>query len=208
MISPEEFIPIAEDTGMIIELGEWVLNEACKQNKRWQNAGLNRISIAVNMSGIQFMHDDLVSTVSTALESNELDSEYLELEITESIIMRNINDTISTLTSFKEMGIEISVDDFGTGYSSLSYLKQLPINTLKIDRSFVKDIPYDEDDVTITAAIIAMAKNLRLSVVAEGVETESQLEFLEQRGCEKAQGYFISKPLPAEEMTNLLQNQK
>ncbi len=208
IISPAEFIPIAEETGMIIELGEWVLNQACKQNKTWQNAGLNRIRIAVNLSSIQFMQEDLVTRVSTALESNELNPEYLELEITESIIMRNVNDTISTLASFKEMGIEISVDDFGTGYSSLNYLKRLPLDTLKIDRSFIKDIPDDEDDVTITSAIIAMAQNLGLSVVAEGVETDSQLAFLEQRGCEKAQGYFISRPLPAEEMTNILQIQK
>jgi EAL domain-containing protein (putative c-di-GMP-specific phosphodiesterase class I) len=154
------------------------------------------------------MQKDLVSKVSTVLKNNKQNPKYLELEITESIIMRNVNDTISTLNSFKDMGIGISVDDFGTGYSSLNYLKRLPLDTLKIDRAFIKDIPNNEDDVTITSAIIAMAKNLGLSVVAEGVESENHLEFLKQHGCKKAQGYLISKPLPVEEMTAILQTQK
>jgi diguanylate cyclase (GGDEF)-like protein/PAS domain S-box-containing protein len=208
MISPIEFIPIAEETGMIIELGEWVLNQACRQNKIWQNAGYNPIRIAVNLSSIQFMQKDLVSTVSTALKDNDLNPRYLELEITESIIMRNINDTISTLNSFKEMDIGISVDDFGTGYSSLSYLKRLPLDTLKIDRSFVKDIPDDEEGMKIASAIIAMAKKLGLGVVAEGVESESHLDFLKEHGCDKAQGYHISKPVPADEMIEMLQTKE
>jgi predicted signal transduction protein with EAL and GGDEF domain len=208
MVSPAEFIPIAEETGMILELGEWVLNQACKQAKAWQDAGLKPIRVAVNLSSIQFMQQDLAATVSAALEDNQLHPRHLELEITESIIMRNINDTISTLNSFKEMGIEISVDDFGTGYSSLNYLKRLPIDTLKIDRSFISDIPDNEDDVTITSAIIAMAKKLGLGVVAEGVETECHLEFLQKHGCEKAQGFFISKPVPVEQMGEMLRHNK
>lgn len=208
MVSPAEFIPIAEETGMILELGEWVLNQACKQAKAWQEAGLKPIRIAVNLSSIQFTQKDLAATVSHALEDNELDSRYLELEITESIIMRNIHDTISTLSSFKEMGIEISVDDFGTGYSSLSYLKRLPLDTIKIDRAFIKDIPHSEDDMTITSAIIALAKNLGLAVVAEGVESNYQLDFLKRHECEKAQGFLISRPLPVKQMGDILQRNK
>jgi diguanylate cyclase (GGDEF)-like protein/PAS domain S-box-containing protein len=204
MISPAEFIPIAEETGMIIELGEWVLNEACRQNRAWQDAGFDPIRIAVNLSGIQFMRHDLDSIVTRALEQNRLQPQFLELEITESIIMRKVHDTIACLSQFKEMGINISVDDFGTGYSSLNYLKRLPLDTLKIDRSFVKDLPDNEHDVTITSAIIAMAQNLGLSVVAEGVETEHQLEFLKQQGCDKAQGYYFSEPVPAKEMSRTL----
>ncbi|MCM8881749.1 MAG: EAL domain-containing protein [Candidatus Thiodiazotropha sp.] len=207
MISPGEFIPIAEETGMIIELGEWVLNEACKQNKSWQEAGYVPLRIAVNLSNMQFLRHDLSKTVAQALEKSGLDPKYLELEITESIIMRNVNETIITLNAFKEMGISISVDDFGTGYSSLGYLKRLPLDTLKIDRTFIKDIPDSEDDVTITSAIIAMAHSLGLGIVAEGVETESQLDFLVHLGCELAQGYLFSKPVPPDELMEMLQLQ-
>ncbi|MEW8487298.1 MAG: EAL domain-containing protein [Candidatus Thiodiazotropha sp.] len=207
MVSPVEFIPIAEETGMIIELGEWVLNEACRQNKEWQDAGYNPIRIAVNLSGMQFIQRDLSMKVAKALKNTKLNPQYLELEITESVIMRNVNETITTLNDFKEMGISISVDDFGTGYSSLNYLKRFPLDNLKVDRTFVKDIPDDEDDVTITSAIIAMAQSLGLGVVAEGVETESQLRFLEQHGCEMAQGYLFSKPLPAGKLVDMLRMQ-
>jgi diguanylate cyclase (GGDEF)-like protein/PAS domain S-box-containing protein len=207
MVSPVEFIPIAEETGMIIDLGEWVLNEACRQNKEWQEAGYSPIRIAVNLSSMQFIQRDLSVKVAKALKNSRLNPKYLELEITESIIMRNVNETITTLNDFKEMGISISVDDFGTGYSSLSYLKRFPLDNLKIDRTFVKDIPDNEDDVTITSAIIALAQSLGLGVVAEGVETKSQLQFLEQHGCEMAQGYLFSKPLPAEQLVDLLSHQ-
>ncbi|PVV22352.1 MAG: hypothetical protein B6D79_13170 [gamma proteobacterium symbiont of Ctena orbiculata] len=204
MVSPVEFIPIAEETGMIIELGEWVLLEACRQNKEWQDAGYNPIRIAVNLSSMQFIQRDLSATVAMALKNTRLNPKYLELEITESVIMRNVNETITTLNDFKEMGISISVDDFGTGYSSLNYLKRFPLDNLKVDRTFVKDIPDNEDDVTITSAIIALAQSLGLGVVAEGVETESQLQFLEQQGCEMAQGYLFSRPLPAEQLVSML----
>lgn len=207
MISPTEFIPIAEETGMIIELGEWVLNEACRQNKEWQDLGYSTIRMAVNLSSMQFIQRDLSMKVAKALKSSKLNPKYLELEITESVIMRNVNETINTLNDFKEMGIGISVDDFGTGYSSLNYLKRFPLDNLKVDRTFVKDIPENEDDVTITSAIIAMAQSLGLGVVAEGVETESQLRFLEQHGCEMAQGYLFSKPLPAKKLVEMLRLQ-
>ncbi len=204
MIPPAEFIPLAEETGLIIELGEWVLKEACRQNKLWQEAGYQPIRIAINLSSMQFIQRDLSKRVARCLSETGLQAEYLELEITESIIMRNVNETIATLDEFKNMGIAISVDDFGTGYSSLSYLKRFPLDYLKVDRSFVKDIPEDQDDVTITSAIIAMAHQLNLGVVAEGVETEEQLQFLRQQGCELAQGYQFSKPLPAYEFELLL----
>jgi diguanylate cyclase (GGDEF)-like protein/PAS domain S-box-containing protein len=207
MVSPAEFIPIAEETGMIIELGEWVLKEACRQNKEWQDAGYHPIRVAVNLSSMQFIQRDLTIRVAKALKRAGLSPGYLELEITESVIMRNVNETIATLNDFKNMGISISVDDFGTGYSSLNYLKRFPLDNLKVDRAFVKDIPDNEDDVTITSAIIALAQSLGLGVVAEGVETKSQLAFLEQQGCEMAQGYLFSKPLPADELVAMLSHQ-
>jgi EAL domain-containing protein (putative c-di-GMP-specific phosphodiesterase class I) len=156
---------------------------------------------------MQFIQRDLSLKVAKALKSSRLNPRYLELEITESIIMRNVNETIATLNDFKDMGISISVDDFGTGYSSLNYLKRFPLDNLKVDRTFVRDIPDNEDDVTITSAIIALAQSLGLGVVAEGVETESQLEFLEDSGCEIAQGYYFSKPLPADQFLTMLRHQ-
>lgn len=204
MITPDEFIPIAEETGMIIELGEWVINEACRQNRAWQDAGHLAIRVAVNLSSMQFIQRDLNMKVARSLKVSGLEAKYLELEITESILMRNVKETISTLNEFKEMGIRISVDDFGTGYSSLSYLKRFPLDMLKVDRAFVRDIPKNQDDMTITSAIIAMAHRLNLGVVAEGVETQSQIDFLRKQGCEMAQGYLFSKPLPANEFVILL----
>ena len=208
MISPAEFIPLAEDTGMILEIGDWVLNQACQQNAQWQKAGLPAIRVAVNLSGLQFIQKDLHQKVKQALKKSGLAPEYLELEITESIIMRNIEDTIATLQSFRDMNLGVSVDDFGTGYSSLSYLKRFPLESLKIDRSFVQDIPGDNDDVKITSAILAMARSLNLKVVAEGVETEQQARFLANHHCDLLQGYLYSKPLPAREFQELLASGK
>ena len=204
MISPAEFIPLAEDTGMILDIGDWVLRQACQDNADWQNAGYTPIRVAINLSGLQFIQKDLPLKVKQALETAGLAPEYLEMEITESIIMRNIDETISTLQSFRDMNLGISVDDFGTGYSSLSYLKKFPLETLKIDRSFVTDIPDDIDDVKITSAILAMARSLNLKVVAEGVETEAQARFLMQHHCDLLQGFLYSKPLPKEEFEKLL----
>ena len=208
MISPADFIPLAEDTGMILDIGDWVLRQACLDNAQWQNSGYPSIRVAVNLSGLQFIQKDLHFKVQQALENAGLAPQYLELEITESIIMRNIDETISTLQSFRNMNLGISVDDFGTGYSSLSYLKKFPLETLKIDRSFVTDIPEDNDDVKITSAILAMARSLNLKVVAEGVETEAQAAFLRQHHCDLLQGYLYSKPLPKNEFEQLLASEK
>lgn len=208
MISPDRFIPLAEDTGMILDIGDWVLKEACEQNARWQAAGYSPIRVAVNLSGLQFIQKDLQSKVEATLKKTGLSPEHLELEITESIIMQNIEQTIATLQSFKDMRIGVSVDDFGTGYSSLGYLKKFPLESLKIDRSFITDIPRDIDDVKITSAILAMAQSLNLKVVAEGVETSQQAGFLTLRHCDLLQGYLYSKPLPADEFEKLLAEDK
>lgn len=203
-IAPFEFIPLAEETGMIIGIGEWVLQEACRQNKVWLDEGTSPIKVAINLSPVQFIQRDLNDAVRRALKDTGLPAEYLELEITESILMRNVEETIAALHGIREMGVGLSVDDFGTGYSSLSYLKRFPIDSLKIDRSFVKDIPQDTGDMAITAAIIAMGHQLNLEIVAEGVESQEQLEFLRLHGCETAQGYLISKPVTADELHQLL----
>ncbi len=207
MIYPDDFIPLAEETGQIFSIGEWVLNEACRQNKAWQEMGFQPIRIAVNLSGLQFMQDDLGLKIAQILKTTALNPEDLELEITESIMMKNIDDTISTIIDFTNMGIGVSIDDFGTGYSSLSYLKKFPLESLKIDKSFVSDIPEDKDDMMITAAIISMAKSLGLKVVAEGVEKKQQIEFLKEHQCDLMQGYYFSRPVPAKEFEKLLAKQ-
>lgn len=196
LVAPDKFIPLAEETGLIVPLGEWVLNSACAQAKQWHKSGLN-IKVAVNISGIQIMRSDFVDSVKLALDSSGLPPHLLELEVTESYIMSHIDTVIDTLNRIRELGVTLSIDDFGTGYSSLSYLRQLPIDVLKIDRSFISDIPEDSEDEMIAAAIIAMAQNLRLRVVAEGVETHQQMLFLEERGCDLVQGFFIAKPMTA-----------
>jgi EAL domain-containing protein (putative c-di-GMP-specific phosphodiesterase class I) len=208
MISPSDFIPLAEDTGLILEIGDWVLQTACKQNALWQKSGLPPIRVAVNLSGLQFIQKNLISRVENALLTSGLAPEFLELEITESIIMRNIDETIATLQSFRDMKLGVSVDDFGTGYSSLSYLKRFPLESLKIDRSFIMDIPGDADDVKITSAILAMARSLNLKVVAEGVETREQENFLARHKCDFLQGYLYSQPLPADQFEQLLAARK
>jgi len=207
MIQPNDFIPLAEETGQIFKIGEWVIHEACRQNKEWQDMGFNAIRIAVNLSGIQFMQKNLGLKIAQSLNSTQLNPEYLELEITESIMMRNIDETITTILELTDMGIAISVDDFGTGYSSLAYLKKFPLKALKIDKSFVSDIPEDKDDMMITSAIISMAKSLGLKVVAEGVEKKEQIHFLKEQHCDLMQGYYFSHPLPAPEFAQLLKKQ-
>jgi diguanylate cyclase (GGDEF)-like protein/PAS domain S-box-containing protein len=204
MISPAEFIPLAEESGMIVRIGEWVLNAACRQNRAWRAAGLPSFSISVNLSNRQFGHEDLIETVTRALKDVEMDPSHLELEITESTIMQNPEKSIATLRQFKEMGIRISIDDFGTGYSSLNYLRRIPFDSLKIDRSFVMNINTSPDDAAIVRAIIAMAHSLKLRVIAEGVEKEEQFAFLRELGCDEVQGYFFSKPLPAEECVRFI----
>lgn len=203
IIPPSEFIPIAEETGLIIPIGEWVLNEACKQNKTWQAAGFTPVFISVNLSGKQFKQQNLIKVIDHAMSEVRLDPKYLELEITESII-QDTKSTAGILRELRNLGLKIAVDDFGTGYSSLSYLRRFPLDTLKIDRSFVKDIAKDPDSEAIVKAIIAMAHCLKLKVIAEGVETEEQLKFLSDEGCDEFQGYLISPPLPADEVVRFL----
>jgi diguanylate cyclase len=203
-ISPAEFIPIAEETGLILQIGEWVLHGACRQNKAWQNAGYAPLRMAVNISSRQFQQSDLVERVSRILRETELEPQYLELELTESII-QDSKYAVAKMQQLKEMGIHLSIDDFGTGYSSLSYLKTFPIHTLKIDQSFTRNIYADPKDASLVETIIAMAHNLNLKVIAEGVETEEQLQFLQQKQCNEAQGYYFSRPISAEELVVILQ---
>lgn len=203
LVSPSEFIPLAEDTGLIVPIGEWVLRQACEQNRRWQEQGFAPIQVAVNISGRQFHDRDLSQTVNRILKESGLAPHHLELELTESSIMQNAEFAENLLTRWKNMGINISIDDFGTGVSSLASLKRLPIGALKIDQSFVRDATVDPDDAAIVMAIITLAHNLRLKVIAEGVETEEQLRFLQLLRCDEIQGYLFSKPLPAEKLVSL-----
>jgi diguanylate cyclase (GGDEF)-like protein/PAS domain S-box-containing protein len=204
MIPPDRFIPVAEENGMIMKLGEWVLRTACRQNRAWQEAGLPLLPISVNISARQLRDNGFVDLVTAVLHDTGLSPRHLDLELTESVIMSDPDITVSKLLKLKELGISISVDDFGTGYSSLSYLKHLPIDCLKIDRSFVMDIASDTDDAAIVTAVIAMAHSLNLKVIAEGVETGEQLAFLEERKCNEVQGYYFSKPLQADSFENFL----
>jgi len=205
LIEPVRFIPLAEETGLIVPIGEWVLRTACLQNKAWQAQGLPRLRIAVNLSPRQFAHENLLQDVARVLKETGLDPVWLEFEITEGMVMRDPERAVTLLRSLKAMGIHLSIDDFGTGYSSLSYLKRFPLDSVKIDRSFIQDLPGDADDAGITQAIIAMAHSLRLGVIAEGVETEEQRHFLRENGCDEMQGYLFSRPLPEEEFLHLLQ---
>ena len=203
LVSPSEFIPLAEDTGLIVPIGEWVLRKACEQSRRWQDQGFAPIHMAVNISARQFHDQNLSQTVIEILNESGIAPGHLDLELTESSIMQNAEFAAGVLTHWKNLGINIAIDDFGTGFSSLASLKRLPIDALKIDRSFVCDATTDPDDAAIVMAIIMLAHNLRLKVVAEGVETEEQLRFLHLHRCDEIQGYFFSKPLPAEALVSL-----
>ena len=204
MILPGEFIPIAEQTGLIIPIGDWVLRTACKQNKMWQNAGLPRIRIGVNLSAKQFQNDHLAKDVDSILTETGLDYKYLELEITESAAMKGKGYIVETLKTFRKSGIHIAIDDFGTEYSSLNYLKQLPADRIKIPMTFIKGIDVNTEDSAITKAIIILAKNMGLGVIAEGVETKKQLNFLNQIMCDEIQGFYYFKPMPVNEVEKLL----
>ncbi len=199
LISPGEFIPLAEDTGLIVPLDEWVLHSACAQNEAWQEAGFPPLRISSNLSARLFRQRDLPAMIARVLEETRLDPRCLDLELTESSVMSNAETTIETLRTLKEIGIHISIDDFGTGYSSLNYLKKFPADYLKIDQSFVRDATTEPHDAAIVRAIITLAQSLGLKVIAEGVETEEQLEFLHLLRCNEIQGYLLSRPLPAEE---------
>jgi diguanylate cyclase (GGDEF)-like protein/PAS domain S-box-containing protein len=208
MVPPDQFISIAEETGLILPIGEWVLQQACSQMRDLLVAGLPAISLSVNLSVRQLREADLVDKVRQTLRQSDLDAPMLDLEITESMLMSDIDRVMQTLNQLSELGVNISVDDFGTGHSSLAYLKQFPISTLKIDRSFIRDIPEDKDDVSITIAIINMARGLGLNTVAEGVEIKEQLDFLKTHECNLMQGYYFSKPVDFEEIVVLLQQQQ
>jgi diguanylate cyclase (GGDEF)-like protein/PAS domain S-box-containing protein len=203
-ISPATFIPMAEEIGLIVVIGEWVLREACRQNAEWQRQGLLSVVVAVNLSAIQFRQKDLKETVLSALQDSSLAPEYLELELTESIVMQDVDSAIVQLRDLKKLGIKLSVDDFGTGYSSLAYLKRFPIDKLKIDQSFIRDLVSDSDDEKIVKAIIGLAQAMNLKVIAEGVETREQFTFLRDHQCDEMQGYWFSKPLPVTKMMKLL----
>jgi len=203
-IGPDTFIPIAEESGMIVPLGDWVIRESCKQLKLWAAKGLGYLTIAVNVSLQQFAREDFVDSVLRTMWQYGIKPQQLELEITESLLMRNVDDTTRALNRLRAAGLTLSIDDFGTGYSSLGHLRELPVDSLKIDRSFVKDLHASKDDAAICAAIIAMARELKLKVIAEGVETVEQLNFLREHRCDEAQGYLISRPVAVADLEQLL----
>jgi EAL domain-containing protein (putative c-di-GMP-specific phosphodiesterase class I) len=204
LVSPATFIPLAEETGLIVPIGDWVLEAACRQLRSWHDSGHAGLRIAVNLSPKQFRRRDMAQTIADTLAKTGLAANHLELEITESSVMENPEAAVRTLHALKEMGVHLSVDDFGTGYSSLSQLKRFPIGTLKVDQSFIRDLPGDEDNAAIASAIIAMGQRLRLTLVAEGVETPEQLAFLRERGCRYVQGFLFSRPVPADQLSLLL----
>ena len=199
MISPAQFIPVAEERGLITRIGEWVLEETCRQNKEWQDAGLPAIAVAVNLSALQFQQKNLSQDVGRILREGGPAPRYLELELTESAVMRDAEKTIATMRELKAIGVQLALDDFGTGYSSLSQLKLFPFDKLKIDQSFVRGLADDPDDLAIVTAIIAMGKALKMKVIAEGVETQAQWDILRALGCDEIQGYFVARPMPAAE---------
>jgi len=204
--SPETFITQAETSGFIVQLGEWVMRNAIEQVSQWQRDFGRELRLAVNLSGRQFLHRNLLNSIEVSAASANLDLRTLEFEITESVAMHNAEDSIGIMRQLKSLGLQLALDDFGTGYSSLAYLKRFPIDKLKIDKSFVRDIPEDANDLAIVSAIIAMAHALGLSVQAEGVETKAQADFLAECGCEFAQGYLFGRALPADEIEAMLQS--
>lgn len=205
LVSPAKFIPIAEACGLIVPLGEWVLRTACAQNRNWQLAGLPPLRVSVNLSARQFEKPNLVEVIKQILKETGLEASFLELEVTESALMVDIPRSVKTLEQMRELGILLALDDFGTGYSSLNYLKRFPVNLLKIDRSFVQDVTSNPDSAAVTDAIIALAKSLRLTITAEGIETQEQLDYLQMRGCQEGQGFYFSRPVPVDMITQMLE---
>lgn len=208
LVSPGQFIPLAEETGLIVPIGEWVLNTACLQNKAWQDAGLPTVTMSVNISPHQFASQDIVQMVEAILLKTDVDPSTLELELTESAIMTDAEEFVLATKKLKGLGVTLSIDDFGTGFSSLSYLKRFALDRLKIDMSFIRDITHDPNSASIAHAVISLAHNLKLSVIAEGVETEAQLNFLRMRNCDEMQGFYFSKPLPTAEIEQLLRERR
>ena len=195
LVAPGDFIPLAEETGLIGPIGDWTLREACRQNKAWQDAGLPSIVVSVNVSARQFQEKDWVERVAAALSESGLEARYLELELTESMIMEDVQQAVGTMHRLEQLGVHLAIDDFGTGYSSLASLKRFPVGRLKIDRSFVQDLPDDGDDAAIARAVISLAHSLQLRVIAEGVETREQMDFLREAGCDEIQGFYLSRPI-------------
>jgi len=204
LVRPDKFIRIAENSGLIIPIGEWVLRTACSQARKWQDEGLLAVPVAVNVSAVQCRQDDFCELIGRVLWETGLAPQYLEMELTESLLLSNAHVTLSVLQNLRAMGLKLAIDDFGTGYSSLSYLRQFPVSKLKIDRSFIRDVAVNPDDAAITTAIIGMAKSLNLKVIAEGVEDEAQMSFLRARQCDEIQGYYFSKPLVVEKVADKL----
>jgi diguanylate cyclase (GGDEF)-like protein/PAS domain S-box-containing protein len=204
LVSPLQFIPIAEESGQILPIGQWVLREACRQAQAWVDSGLRAIPVAVNVSSLEFRSEGFLDSLRAILKETRLDPNYLELELTETVLMQHAESSVSVLGTLKSIGVRLAVDDFGTGYSSLSYLKRFPIDSLKIDQSFVRDMATDSDDATIVSAVISMARSLRQCVIAEGVETVEQMAFLQAHSCDEAQGYYFSKPVVAHQLAKLL----
>ncbi len=205
LVSPAQFVPIAEDCGLILPIGRWVLREACRQAREWQDADLPFKRVSINVSATEFRAKTFLEEISTTLRETGLEARYLDLELTEGVLMENAKSTASVLQALKRMGVHLAVDDFGTGYSSLSYLRQFPIDVLKIDQSFISQIPGEPNDSAIVRAIIDMGKNLKHRVIAEGIETQEQLALLRAWNCEEGQGYFFSRPVPAARFARLLQ---
>jgi EAL domain-containing protein (putative c-di-GMP-specific phosphodiesterase class I) len=208
LIPPALFVPIAEDCGLIVPIGRWVLHEACKQAQTWIDAGLPPLPVAVNISALEFQSKDFLESVRAILNKTRLNPRYLELELTESVLMQDAESTAPALVALKAIGVRLAIDDFGTGYSSLSYLQQFPIDTLKIDQSFVREITAASLDGTIVSAIISMGKTLKQRVVAEGIETGEQLAFLQRQHCGEGQGFHFSRPVSAEEFVTLREARK
>jgi EAL domain-containing protein (putative c-di-GMP-specific phosphodiesterase class I) len=204
VVPPGQFIPLAEETGVIVELGTWVLATACAQAVAWQEQGLPALRMAVNLSARQFANENLVEHIARALKSSGLAPELLELELTESVVAQNVERATTVLGQIRNLGVQLAIDDFGTGYSSLAQLKRFPINTLKIDRSFVAGLPHNGEDAAITLAIIALGRSLDLVLIAEGVETQEQQAFLRRHACNEMQGFLFSRPLGAADCADLL----
>ncbi len=204
VVAPMTFIPTAEETGLIVPIGDWVLHEACRQNKAWQDAGLPPMTVCVNVSARQFREKNLIDRVVNALQESGLEASYLELELTESLIMQDIDLAVATMNELQHLGVQISIDDFGTGYSSLSALKRFPVARLKIDKSFINDVAEDENDQAVASAVISLGQKLKMRVIAEGVETDDQIAFLLKNNCDEMQGYHFSKPVSARDIEKLL----
>jgi EAL domain-containing protein (putative c-di-GMP-specific phosphodiesterase class I) len=204
LVAPDRFIRVAENSGLIIPIGKWVLETACAQAQAWQDQGLPAVGVAVNVSAVQFRQDGFRELIRRTISQTGLAPHYLELELTESLLLSNADVIFSVMNGLKDMGLKLAIDDFGTGYSSLSYLRQFPVHRLKIDRSFIKDVAVNSDAASIAAAIISMAKSLNLKTIAEGVENEAQMSFLRAHHCDEIQGYFFSKPITADEVADML----